>query len=272
MRDSKTQNAIREIENLVSGNPPTASSAASTPGTKPSPYSQTPQSINNEPTFPTHQRSQSTMSSSKLLQIPKLAPPVDIISSNGDTPRRRPNPNPISKHHDHSPYARHRRHHSYQERSYPKLSSPVVGPGTPHIPPSLRMPLSAQHEYYKSNTQNSSMEQDAIETLIFMSSPENSGYRSNSRALQPPSTQASLNESLFSNGPNQSQHSQSEKSHTGRSFELRPAGLGLEANAGDAIDRILDQMDSDSEDDARYASHRHKAYIPPYKGNRAPPG
>lgn len=115
------------------------------------------------------------------------------------------------------------------------------------------------------------MEQDAIETLMFMSSPENSGYRSSPRVLQPPATQASLNETIFSNGhgpPDQSQSSQSEMSHNGRSFELRPAGLGLEANAGDEIDRILDQMDSDSEDDARYASHRHRARPPPFHGDQ----
>jgi hypothetical protein len=98
------------------------------------------------------------------------------------------------------------------------------------------------------------MEQDAIETLMFMSSPENSGYRFSPRPLQPASTQSSLNESISnSNGnhPNDSQLSQS--SHNTRSLETKP---GLEAHAGDDIDRLLDQMDSDSEDEDRYETVR----------------
>ena len=103
------------------------------------------------------------------------------------------------------------------------------------------------------------MEQDAIETLMFMSSPENSGYRSSPRSLQLPSTQASLDSFLSSNmnraPADQSQGSQSLNSDN-RSLPLRTAGLGLEVHAGDEIDRILDQMESDSEDDERFASHR----------------
>jgi hypothetical protein len=100
------------------------------------------------------------------------------------------------------------------------------------------------------------MEQDAIETLMFMSSPENSGYRFSPRPLQPASTQSSLNESLkTSNGthPNESQGSQRSESRNGRGFETKP---GLEARAGDDIDRLLDQMDSDSEDEGRLESVR----------------
>lgn len=104
------------------------------------------------------------------------------------------------------------------------------------------------------------MEQDAIETLLFMSSPENSGYRSSPRPLQPPATQRSLNESIYSNNnemtTNQSQSSQSDVSHNGQGFTSKNHGLGLEAGAGDEIDRLLDQMESDSEEDARFASHR----------------
>lgn len=103
------------------------------------------------------------------------------------------------------------------------------------------------------------MEQDAIETLMFMSSPENSGYRSSPRPLQPPAAQRSLNESIYSNLNGMKSHTQSsqgEASHTGRGLPLKTHGLGLEAGAGDEIDRLLDQMESDSEDDARYASHR----------------
>lgn len=102
------------------------------------------------------------------------------------------------------------------------------------------------------------MEQDAIETLMFMSSPENSGYRSSPRPLQPPAAQKSLNETIYSNHNGISNHSQSSQSTVsgGRAYPSKAHGLGLEAGAGDEIDRLLDQMESDSEDDARYAPHR----------------
>lgn len=116
------------------------------------------------------------------------------------------------------------------------------------------------------------MEQDAIETLMFMSSPENSGYRFSPRPLQPASTQSSLNESIntSSNGAyhDRSQGSQSSESHNGRELRRKP---GLEAHAGDDIDRLLDQMDSDSEDEDRYASYRpgiNGAH--PFRGNQHP--
>jgi hypothetical protein len=116
------------------------------------------------------------------------------------------------------------------------------------------------------------MEIDAIETLMFMSSPENSGYRFSPRPLQPASTQSSLNESIStsSNGANNhgSQSSQTSESHNGRGFETKP---GLEAHAGDDIDRLLDQMDSDSEDEGRYASYRpviNGAH--PFRGHQRP--
>lgn len=105
------------------------------------------------------------------------------------------------------------------------------------------------------------MEQDAIETLVFMSSPENSGYRSSPRSLQPAASQQSLNESIYSNhngvSTDPSQSSQSDAFHSGF-VPLKNYGLGLEARAGDEIDRLLDQMESDSEDDARFAAHRHR--------------
>lgn len=109
------------------------------------------------------------------------------------------------------------------------------------------------------------MEQDAIETLLFMSSPENSGYHSSPRPLQPLTTQRTLNESIYSNqngvGSHHGEGSQSNGSQDNGNPKHRTLalGLGLEANAGDEIDRILDQMESDSEDDARYASHRFLA-------------
>ncbi|KAJ5627161.1 hypothetical protein N7528_004588 [Penicillium herquei] len=275
-REKDTQLALRGLEILSSASTPNPSGATSTPpGSTPTSHPQNLTSTSTSHNSSSHNRSQSAISSpGKLLPFPKLAPPVDIISSNGDTRRRRPNPNTGLKEFNRSPYVRHhRRHHSVQEPSVTKTlgPSPVLGPDTPHIPPSARMPLSAQHEVYRSRThsQSTSMEQDAIETLLFMSSPENSGYRSSPRPLQPPASQLSLNESIRShfNGVSD-QSSQSDKSHNGRNFELelRPSGFGLESNAGDEIDRILDQMESDSEDDERYASHRPRAQTQTSKG------
>lgn len=153
----------------------------------------------------------------------------------------------------------------------------VVGPGTPLIPPTSRAPTSSQEGFYGSRTQsqNTSMEQDAIETLLFMSSPENSGYRSSPRPLQTLATQRSLNESIYSNHnsvrSHPSQGSQSNGSQTSGDLKYKTLGLGLEANAGDEIDRILDQMESDSEDDARYASHRLHVKTP-FRGHQGRPG
>ncbi|KAJ5125616.1 hypothetical protein N7526_007793 [Penicillium atrosanguineum] len=202
----------------------TASNPTPPPGLRPSP-TDTPRP------FHSHHRSQSAIPSGKLLAIPKLAPPVDIISSNGDTRRRRPNPNLASKSFERSPYGRHRRHHSHQEHliTRPLNGSPsVMGPGTPSIPPYRQAPTSSQEGYYGSRTQsqNSAMEQDAIETLMFMSSPENSGYRSSPRPLQPPAAQKSLNESLYSNHNERTVHSQSSQSTAsgGRGFPSKTHG------------------------------------------------
>ena len=158
---------------------------------------------------------------------------------------------------DRSPYARHRRHHSHQEPPAARLngSPSVVGPGAPSLTPSSHA-LSTQGGSYRPRThsENTLMEQDAIETLLFMSSPENSGYRSGSRPLQPPATQNSLNASLYSShngvGVDHGHSARRDKPH---SQNTKP---GLEARAGDEIDRLLDQMDSDSEDEGRYMSHR----------------
>ncbi|KAJ5923651.1 hypothetical protein N7454_008896 [Penicillium verhagenii] len=135
-RDNKTQLAIQGLESLSSASPPIPNGATqgATPTSHPQASSSTPTPRN----FPSHNRSQSAISSGKLLQVPKLAPPVDIISSAGDTRRRRPNPNTATKPFERSPYTRHhRRHHSVQEPSLTKTlgSPPMLEPGTPHVPP-----------------------------------------------------------------------------------------------------------------------------------------
>ncbi|OOQ90136.1 hypothetical protein PEBR_05254 [Penicillium brasilianum] len=269
-RQSQTssQLALRGLDNLSSLDSQTTSGAGSPLNSNPTSHPPYNSSASTPRPFLSHHRSQSALSSpGKLLAIPKLAPPVDIISSNGDTRRRRPNPNePLQKPVGRSPYSHHKRHHSTQELSvYNSMNgSPrVIGPGTPYIPPFSCAPTSSQEGSHGTRTQsqNTSMEQDAIETLLFMSSPENSGYRSSPRPLQPLATQRSLNESIYSShngiGSHPSQVSQRNGSqNSGNAIKYKILGLGLEANAGDEIDRILDQMESDSEDDSQYASHR----------------
>ncbi|CDM34439.1 hypothetical protein DTO013E5_4948 [Penicillium roqueforti] len=226
--------------------------------------------------FPSHNRSRSACSSNQFLPIPKLAPPVDIIASNGHNQRRRPNPNAISNPSNRSPISHHRRHHSHQENGLtpPLNGQAVLGPGTPSLSSSHTHAPPTPNAFYRLRTQsqNTLMEQDAIETLMFMSSPENSGYRFSPRPLQPTSTQSSQNESVHasSNGahPDGSQGSQSSESHNGRGLERKP---GLEAHAGDDIDRLLDQMDSDSDDEDRYASYRSGINgAHPFRGHQRP--
>ncbi|RAL13778.1 uncharacterized protein BO97DRAFT_341958 [Aspergillus homomorphus CBS 101889] len=181
---------------------------------------------------------------------PRLAPPVDIIPMGGSshTRRRRPNPNEFI----HRPFS-HRRHHSHQEldlsQSNSTHSERILVPGTPP----LHASNSASSARYgglgseQGHSRNSTMEQDAIETLLFMSSPGHTGYHSNSQHSQRPQ-----NVPRSSNGSQESslRVPWGQPSHRGSTQGQSAEELtGLEAQAGDEIDRLLDQMDSDSEGD-----------------------
>ncbi|KAJ5164074.1 uncharacterized protein N7500_005904 [Penicillium coprophilum] len=262
-REATPQIALR-THNSAPLSPSAPSDGASLPAGNSgrfSPDSQT-SSNGNSHQFPGHNRSRSALSSNQFLSIPKLAPPVDIISSNGHNQRRRPNPNAVTKPSDHTPISRHRRHHSYQENALirPLNGQALLGPEKPSLSSSYASaPTSTPNGFYRPRThsENTLMEQDAIETLMFMSSPENSGYRFSPRPLQAASTQNSLNVSINASSNethhSETQGSQTSESHNGRGPERKPE---LEAHAGDDIDRLLDQMDSDSEDEGRYASYR----------------
>ncbi|KAJ5209514.1 hypothetical protein N7449_003893 [Penicillium cf. viridicatum] len=278
-REATPQTALRPHKSASPLSPSASSDIAPLPAGNSMPFSRDFQTSSNGNShhFSSHNRSRSAFSSNQFLPIPKLAPPVDIISSNGHNQRRRPNPNAVSNPSNHSPISRHRRHHSHQENglTQPLNGQAVLGPGTPSLSSShTHAPTSTPNGFYRHRThsQNTLMEQDAIETLMFMSSPENSGYRFSPRPLQPASTQSSLNESIntSSNGAHHdgSQESQSSGSHNGREPRRKP---GLEAHAGDDIDRLLDQMDSDSEDEDRYASYRPRINgAHPFRGHQRP--
>ncbi|KNG81503.1 hypothetical protein ANOM_009999 [Aspergillus nomiae NRRL 13137] len=192
---------------------------------------------------------------SSLPRFARLAPPADIIPRSDSSRRRRPNPNDPTSQTQNFPYSRHRRHHSQQSISTIKRNSSsetVLVPETPPLRPLPHDGLLTQ----QSHSQNSSMEQDAIETLLFMSSPGHSGYCSNSQPSrsQPNHTHSSNTsaQTKYSAPGSQDTHMLADTAQLPPIY--RDSGVGLEAQAGDEIDRLLDQMDSDSEDEKNYPS------------------
>ena len=229
-----------------------------------------PEMLSSSKSHATHSTSQ--YSPRKFFPVPKLAPPVDIITSGGSGPRRRPNPNGLTEPPRNGPSFSHRRSQSQQEFGVFKADSDYrMIPGTPPLRPTY--PASTPYNgasKLQLHSQNTSMEQDAIETLIFMSSPENSGYRSNGRHQNtiPNSIDSSMESNSSANGSqNQSLSSHMDynngppafsESHSQSQFN------GLEAHAGDEIDRMLDQMgDSDSEDEKGFTpGHSRSRTLP----------
>lgn len=83
-----------------------------------------------------------------------LAPPLDVVPSSS---RRRPTPNGVPQNHQQN---------QHQHRSRPlSLSNP--SPSHPNARPT---------SYQRTPSQNAAMEADAVETLLFMASPSNSGH------------------------------------------------------------------------------------------------
>ncbi|KAL5364528.1 hypothetical protein BJX96DRAFT_136384 [Aspergillus floccosus] len=210
--------------------------------------------------FSLHGDPPSPQKSHRLLPVPKLAPPADIVPSSSNTRRRRPNPNGAGNTHSYAPLSRHRRHHSQQDvrTSQSNASSEtVLVPGTPPLGPTAytSTPYNGTSSQ-QTQSQNTSMEQDAIETLLFMSSPENSGYRSNSQnsqtRLNPIRNNIAASLDIANSAPwSQNSQQDTNSSQSTQLSTLRGPSNGLEAHAGDEIDRMLDQMDSDSEDESK---------------------
>lgn len=194
----------------------------------------------------TSERTRSSMPpQTTSLQPPRLAPSVNIVSvNNPNTARRRPNPNEING----------------VSGYYPLKSNGIA-----------ESPMSSNRSPVKQRTpsQNALMEQDAIETLLFMSSPENSGYHANSRPRQTNvsvSIEAQIESSSNGNTQTSSQGSNISNSrnpgvvnffNSGAAGALPASSIGLEAQAGDEIDRLLDQMESDNRN---YAETRLSSY------------
>lgn len=242
-----------------------------------------------------------------------LAPPADIVTGENRA-RRRPNPNANlqASRPNVSPNRQHQNAQQGKHQALPHNRSNSVNsivPGTP--PPSYNPQPSSSQQYStpagvsakgRTPSQNAIMEQDAIETLLFMSSPGNSGYHpSTSSQNSQPQQQSqnrehnTLNQALSSssmpppppmsevglgiaNAPgldpdktptqtpqNQrpvrrvsfvdSNHSEGTTGTTQfHDLLFQPTHDGsfrFEDQAGDEIDRLLDQMveeDSDSDD------------------------
>lgn len=215
-------------------------------------------------------------------QTHRLEPPVDIVV--GDRTkivRRRHNPNEMDGLVPHQSASGHRRHHSELEgkkalnigsrkADMPDASLFTPSRSKPHnqiLTPFVSSNRSPARR--RTPSQNALMEKDAIETLLFMSSPENSGYQSGSRARK-----SSMSVSIEAQMAG-SVHTSSQGSNTSGAKQLGtfdffdqeavrttlPASvannpsIGLEAQAGDEIDRLLDQMEVDRHSDAEFISY-----------------
>ncbi|PWY80508.1 hypothetical protein BO70DRAFT_429544 [Aspergillus heteromorphus CBS 117.55] len=132
-----------------------------------------------------------------------------------------------------------------REVSRPR-SSTVLVPGTPPLRPSSQNTSTPTPTPYNGS---SAMEQDAIETLLFMFSPghRHSGYHSS----QPSQRHLPFQSSSDSRGSDARVPCSRDlhvRADYGRPvYGFRGQSIGLEAQAGDEIDRMLDQMGSDSD-------------------------
>ncbi|WEW57285.1 hypothetical protein PRK78_002750 [Emydomyces testavorans] len=226
-----------------------------------------------------------------MAQIPRLAPPADIVSGTLVNPRRRPNANdakPMNA--SNSPFSpSFRPSLTHQSSAASSLGDPTSSasliPGTPPQPqfPQLSStPSNSIHPLAKQRTpsQNALMEQDAIETLLFMSSPENSGYFPTSQHQPKPLVPRSANitpllstfgsESASNASALEMEHdadrhaaelrdrlitSNSSRAYGRYGHNRMSSGAALEHEAGDEIDRMLDAMvDSDEELDFDWLS------------------
>ncbi|KAK2789995.1 hypothetical protein FQN52_005805 [Onygenales sp. PD_12] len=232
---------------------------------------------------------------------PRLAPPADIVSGNGNTTRRRPNPNDALLQNAHT-----NRNYSPRDQpdGQPSASSTQTNGTTtslpiPDTPPQFQTQSSYQSLTPSTNvppipklrtpSQNALMEKDAIETLLFMSSPENSGYHPNSQNSQRNGSHLAPPAPISGPGPARHnstidnrlglgiQHSQAsstsrparkvsfadDESNDSHETYLRNGNMSTvrEHEAGDEIDRMLDELnDSDDEIDGAWLAHFNSQY------------
>lgn len=153
------------------------------------------------------------------LQVPSrraLAPPLDIVPAS----RRRPTPNAAF--------------HSVTG-SQPKMSH-AARPSTSQRTPS----------------QNAAMEADAVETLLFMASPNNSGYNPPSQASQEPSLR-SAQVFLSQTSPLRTQFSQTSVTSPKRVAFSDAGSTGPALDKSAIIDQMLDELSDDSDGELEHA-------------------
>ena len=198
-----------------------------------------PQSGQSSRTYESFWREHSASNASRVLQNqnstegPSLAPPADIQPRNlrrSNTSRAQPPALPNSN----------------QNSFSSSGSAPSTMPATP-----------PQRHATKPRTpsQNLTMEQDAVETLLFMSSPGNSGYHP--PAQLPPTT---LRNQLLRN-PDLTTITSSNRNSTEQLQSSRPLSDHLELRRltnGADIDKLLDEMpdDGSSSDDDDFKDSR----------------
>lgn len=144
-----------------------------------------------------------------------LAPPLDILPGS----RRRPTPN-APYHGTHGPQIQTRHLHS---------SRPTTSQRTP--------------------SQNAAMEADAVETLLFMASPNNSGYNPPTRGSQESSSSNRANQIFASQtSPLRTQFSQTSMTSPKKvAFSEHDLSTAAAEKAA-LIDRMLDDLSDDSDE------------------------
>lgn len=147
-----------------------------------------------------------------------LAPPVDIMPGS----RRRPTPNGV-----------------HQSINGAQVQSRQLHSARP--PTSQRTP-----------SQNAAMEADAVETLLFMASPNNSGYNPPSHASQDSSLRSAL---VFASqtSPLRTQFSQASMTSPKKVAFSNHEASGPSLDKADLIDRMLDELSDDSNDELEQA-------------------
>lgn len=142
-----------------------------------------------------------------------LAPPLDIMPGS----RRRPTPN-ASYHGAHGPQVQARHLHSLR---------PITSQRTP--------------------SQNAAMEADAVETLLFMASPSNSGYNPPNRASQESSSSRANQIFASQTSPLRTQFSQTSMTSPKKvAFSEQDLSTAA-ADKAALIDRMLDELSDDSD-------------------------
>ena len=180
----------------------------------------------------------------ELNHPPSLAPAVDIVPRS----HRRSNPPQMPS------YLQTNNAYTFNDQSSASAASPtstVVATPPRSIATTVRTP-----------SQKAAMEKDAVETLLFMSSPGNSSYHPPSQLPGTPlrNTFATQKRVGFTSAVGGLDSSDEEHRSTKSLVQQRPALGSTRLKNGDDIDRILDAMpDDDSSSDDEILTSRQRA-------------